>query len=130
MGGAVAAIDSGFIQTEIARASYEAQRAIEDGDQTIVGVNSFTDGNEDQGPAIFRVDDRVVGEQHTALAAIRQERDAEDVSAALSELMSVAQSDGDLMPPILRTVKAYATTGEICGVLREVFGEYKPPTVI
>jgi methylmalonyl-CoA mutase N-terminal domain/subunit len=44
--------------------------------------------------------------------------------------MSVAQSDGDLMPPILRTVKAYATTGEICGVLREVFGEYEPPTVI
>jgi methylmalonyl-CoA mutase N-terminal domain/subunit len=76
------------------------------------------------------VDDRVVGEQHTALAAIRQERNAEDVSAALSELMSVAQSDGDLMPPILRTVKAYATTGEICGVLREVFGEYEPPTVI
>ena len=130
MGGAVAAIDSGFIQTEIARAAYETQRAIEDGDQTIVGVNSFTDGNEDQGPAIFRVDDRVVGEQHTALAAIRQERNAEDVSAALSELMSVAQSDGDLMPPILRTVKAYATTGEICGVLREVFGEYEPPTVI
>lgn len=130
MGGAVAAIDSGFIQTEIARAAYEAQRAIEDGDQTIVGVNSFTDGNEDQGPAIFRVDDRVVGEQYAALAAIRQERDAEDVSAALSELMSVAQGDGDLMPPIIRTVKAYATTGEICGVLREVFGEYEPPTVI
>ncbi len=130
MGGAVAAIDSGFIQTEIARAAYEAQRAIEDGEQTVVGVNSFTDGNEDQGPAIFRVDDRVVGEQYAALAAIRQERDAEDVSAALSELRSVARGDGDLMPPILRTVKAYATTGEICSVLREVFGEYKPPTVI
>ena len=130
MGGAVSAIDSGFIQTEIARAAYEAQRAIEDGGQTVVGVNSFTEGNEDQGPAIFRVDDRVVGAQRGALAAIRDERNAEDVQAALEELRAVAASDGDLMPPILRSVKTYATTGEICGVLREVFGEYEPPTVI
>ena len=130
MGGAVAAIDSGFIQSEIARAAYEAQRAIEDGDQTIVGINAFTDGNEDQGPAIFRVDDRVVDEQCAALAAVRRDRDAEGASAALSQLQSVAQGDGDLMPPILRCVKAYATTGEICGVLREVFGEYQPPTII
>ncbi len=130
MGGAVTAIDNGFIQTEIARAAYEAQRAIEDGDQTVVGVNSFMEGNEDQGPAIFRVDDRVVGAQRDALAAVRNERNAEDVQAALEELRAVATGDGDLMPPIFRSVKVYATTGEICGVLRGVFGEYEPPTVI
>ena len=69
-------------------------------------------------------------EQKNALASVRQERDPKDVAAALAELQSVAEGDGDLMPPILRSVKAYATTGEICGVLREVFGEYQPPTVI
>jgi methylmalonyl-CoA mutase N-terminal domain/subunit len=126
MGGAVAAIESGFIGKEIAQAAYEAQRAVETGDQIVVGVNAYTDGNEDQSPAIFRVANRVVEAQRTSLADVRQKRDAEAVQAALAELRAVAQGDGDLMQPILRSVKAYATVGEVCGVLRDVFGEYTP----
>jgi methylmalonyl-CoA mutase N-terminal domain/subunit len=130
IGGAVAAIEQGLIQKEIAQAAYEAQQAVESGEQVIVGVNAYTDGNEDQSAAIFRVDDRVVEEQRQSLERVRAERDGEAVAAALAELRAVAQGSGDLMPPILRSVKAYATTGEICGTLRDVFGEYSPPVEV
>ena len=130
VGGAVAAIEQGLIQKEIAQAAYEAQQAVESGEQVIVGVNAYTDGNEDQSPAIFRVDDRVVDEQRRSLERVRTERDGEAAAAALAELRVVAQGSGDLMPPILRSVKAYATMGEICGTLRDVFGEYSPPVEV
>ncbi len=127
IGGAVAAVENGVIQKEIAQTSYETQQSIESGEQVVVGVNSFTDGNEDQSLQVFRVDRRVVEEQRLSLERTRGERSAEDVGNALTELRAVAQGDGDLMPPILAAVRAYATTGEICGALRDVFGEYTPP---
>ncbi len=127
IGGAVAAVENGAIQKEIAQTSYETQQSIESGEQVVVGVNSFTDGNEDQSLQVFRVDRRVVEEQRLSLERTRGERSAEDVGNALTELRAVAQGDGDLMPPILAAVRAYATTGEICGALRDVFGEYTPP---
>ena len=127
IGGAVAAVENGVIQKEIAQTSYETQQSIESGEQVVVGVNSFTDGNEDQSLQVFRVDRRVVEEQRLSLERTRGERSAEDVGNALTELRTVAQGDGDLMPPILAAVRAYATTGEICGALRDVFGEYTPP---
>ena len=127
IGGAVAAVENGVIQKEIAQTSYETQQSIESGEQVVVGVNSFTDGNEDQSLKVFRVDRRVVEEQRLSLERTRGERSAEDVGNALTELRAVAQGDGDLMPPILAAVRAYATTGEICGALRDVFGEYTPP---
>ena len=129
-GGAVAAIEDGILQKEISQAAYQAQQTIESGDQIVVGVNAFTDGNEDQSPAIFRVDNRVVEEQRVSLERVRAEREDAEVTASLNELRAVAASDGDLMPAILRSVKAYATTGEICGALREVFGEYSPPVEV
>ena len=127
IGGAVAAVENGVFQKEIAQTSYETQQSIESGEQVVVGVNSFTDGNEDQSLQVFRVDRRVVEEQRLSLERTRGERSAEDVGNALTELRAVAQGEGDLMPPILAAVRAYATTGEICGALRDVFGEYTPP---
>ena len=127
IGGAVAAVENGVFQKEIAQTSYETQQSIESGEQVVVGVNSFADGNEDQSLQVFRVDRRVVEEQRLSLERTRGERSAEDVGNALTELRAVAQGEGDLMPPILAAVRAYATTGEICGALRDVFGEYTPP---
>ncbi len=130
MGGAVTAIQNGVIQKEIAQASYEAQQSIENGEQVLVGVNSFTDGNEDQSLQVFRVDSRVVEEQRLSLERARAERSAEEVVNALAALRDAARGDADLMPPILAAVRAYATTGEICGALRDVFGEYTPPVEV
>ena len=130
MGGAVTAIENGVIQKEIAQASYETQKSIENGEQVVVGVNSFTDGNEDTSLQVFRVDNRVVAEQHQSLERVRGERSAEDVTNTLEGLRAAARGDGDLMQPILAAVRAYATTGEICTALRDVFGEYTPPVEV
>ena len=130
LGGAVTAIENGVIQKEIAQASYDMAQSIENGDQVVVGVNSFTDGNEDQSLQVFRVDNRVVAEQHQSLERVRAERSAEDVNNALEALRGAARSDGDLMEPILGAVRAYATTGEISEALRDVFGEYTPPVEV
>ena len=130
MGGAVTAIENGDIQKEIAQASYETQLSIENGEQVVVGVNSFTDGNEDTSLQVFRVDNRVVAEQHQSLERVRGERSAEDVTNTLEGLRAAARGDGDLMQPILAAVRAYATTGEISTALRDVFGEYTPPVEV
>ena len=130
MGGAVTAIENGDIQKEIAQASYETQLSIENGEQVVVGVNSFTDGNEDTSLQVFRVDNRVVAEQHQSLERVRGERSAEDVTTTLEGLRAAARGDSDLMQPILAAVRAYATTGEICTALRDVFGEYTPPVEV
>jgi methylmalonyl-CoA mutase N-terminal domain/subunit len=130
LGGAVTAIENGVIQKEIAQASYDVQQSIESGDQLVVGVNSFTDGNEDQSLQVFRVDNRVVAEQHQSLERVRAERSAEDVTNALEALRGAARGNDDLMEPILGAVRAYATTGEISGALRDVFGEYTPPVEV
>ncbi len=130
LGGAVTAVENGVIQKEIAQASYETQQSIENGDQLVVGVNSFTDGNEDTSLQVFRVDNRVVAEQHQSLERVKAERSAEDVTNALEALRAAARGNDDLMPPILGAVRAYATTGEICSALRDVFGEYTPPVEV
>ena len=94
MGGAVTAIENGVIQKEIAQASYETQQSIENGEQVVVGVNSFTDGNEDTSLQVFRVDNRVVAEQHQSLERVRGERSAEDVTNTLEGLRAAARGDG------------------------------------
>ena len=129
MGGAVAAIESGWMQDRIAEASWRHQRRVDDGDEVVVGVNDYREGGE-QPQTIFSVDRRLVDEQLARLARHRRERDAEAVAAALAALKAACAGDANLMPPILDAVRAYATLGEICGAMREVFGEYRPPTVI
>jgi methylmalonyl-CoA mutase N-terminal domain/subunit len=96
-----------------------------------VGVNKFQLDGEEPKP-IFRVDPEVERAQVQRLRAVKRERDDGAVAASLSRLRDAATADGDenLLPPILEAVKAYATVGEMCGVLREVFGDYQPPSVI
>ena len=129
MGGAVAAIESGWMQNQIAEASWRHQRRVDEGDEVVVGVNDYREGGE-QPQTIFSVDRRLVDEQLARLARHRRERDAGAAAAALAALRAACAGDANLMPPILDAVRAYATLGEICGAMREVFGEYRPPTVI
>tara|TARA_B100001750_G_scaffold241660_1_gene253592 strand:+ start:83 stop:832 length:750 start_codon:yes stop_codon:yes gene_type:complete len=130
LGGAVAAIEAGVIQREIAKASYESQLAVEEKKELVVGVNSFKDGNEDPSPAIFRVNRNSVDQQKISLEKIRKERDNSKVKKVLAELKSKASGSDDLMLPILDAVRSYATVGEICDALRTEFGSYSPPVEI
>jgi methylmalonyl-CoA mutase N-terminal domain/subunit len=129
MGGAVHAIESGWVQTQIAQASWEYQRRVDEKEEIVVGVNDYTDGGE-QRPSIFTVDRRLVEHQLKRLAHHRKERDAVRVTTSLDSLKAACRGTENLMPPILDAVRAYATLGEICGAMREVFGEYQAPTVI
>ena len=129
MGGAVAAIESGWMQNQIAEASWRHQQRVDEGDEVVVGVNDYREGGE-QPQTIFSVDRRLVDEQLARLERHRRERDAEAVAGALTALKAACAGEANLLPPILEAVRAYATLGEICGAMREVFGEYRPPTVI
>ncbi|MSP78693.1 MAG: methylmalonyl-CoA mutase [Dehalococcoidia bacterium] len=130
MGGAVAAIEKGFYQKEIQEAAYKYQKEIETGKRIIVGVNQFTEGNEESAP-FFRVDPNVVKAQVAKLHKLRTTRDSAAVKKSLAALKEATQnSSAPLMPRIVDAVKTYATTGEISGTMREVFGEYRPPVVI
>ncbi len=126
LGGALRAVEEGFVQREIHEAAYRTQRAIEAGDQVVVGVNRFV---TDEPPLeeLLRVDERVQAEQIERLRALRASRDSQQVQAILARIRQAAESpDAPLMPLFVEAVEAYATIGEICGVLREVFGEYQP----
>ncbi len=129
MGGALAAIEQGFIQQEIQDSAYRYQKEIERQDRVVVGVNRFT-VEEETTLRRLKVDPAVGERQAVRLAALRERRDGERVGALLARLKEAAQSDENLLLVILECVEAYATLGEICGALREVFGEYKPSAVI
>ncbi|MEW6667230.1 MAG: methylmalonyl-CoA mutase family protein [Thermodesulfobacteriota bacterium] len=124
MGGAAAAIEQGFIQREIQDSAYRYQREIEKGDRVVVGVNRFQVQGE-KPSNLLRVDPAVRTSQAEKLRKLRSGRNAGQVAKALAELEAAAKGKDNLMPPILNAVKAYATLGEICDVLRGVFGEYK-----
>lgn len=123
MGGAVKAVESGFIEDEIQDSAYRFQKAIESNDQIIVGVNRFESGGAPP-TNLLRVDPLVREMQINRLKKIKAERDSNAVDSALSSLRKCSQGNENLMPPILSAVRERVTLGEICGVLREVFGEY------
>jgi len=123
MGGAVQAVECGFIEEEIQNSAYEFQKAVESGEQVIVGVNRFQTGTAPP-TNLLRVDPAVREIQIQRLQQIRSTRDSAAVSRCLEELRRCASGTENLMPPILEAVKKRVTLGEICGVLREVFGEY------
>ena len=125
LGGAIKAIELGFVQREIGESAYRYQREIEEGSRVIVGVNRFISPQE-RLKSLLRVDPQVREKQMERLIALRGDRDDDEVRRALDELRSRAQGDGNLMPPISRCVEAHATLGEISDILRLVFGEYKP----
>jgi methylmalonyl-CoA mutase N-terminal domain/subunit len=128
LGGAVAAIEQGFIQREIQESAYAYQKAVESGERIVVGVNKFQVENE-RLPEIHKVDPEVERRQCAKLRELRANRDNGKVKQVLAELKEAAKGDENLMPYILECVRAYATLGEICGVLREVFGEYQPAVI-
>jgi methylmalonyl-CoA mutase N-terminal domain/subunit len=127
MGGAPVAIEQGYIQKEIQESAYTYQREIEQDERAVVGVNRFQI-QEEKPDNLLRVDPAVRLSQIEKLNLLKVERDSDRVKTSLSELKKVAERDQNLMIPILDAVKAYATLGEICDVLREVFGEYRQVT--
>ncbi len=124
-GGAVSAIEQGYMQRAIADAAYQYQQKVEQGEKIIVGVNQYMT-NEKIDVETLKVDDSIRERQIARLRKLRQRRDNTRVHRALKKLKSVARSDQNLMLPILEAVEAYATLGEISDTLREVFGEYVP----
>ncbi len=123
-GGVVAAIEGGFIQRQIENASYDYQQEIEKGERLIVGVNKFQ-VDEDCRPSLLKIDPTVEQQQVSNLAKVKANRNNERVALALAGLAKAADSDDNLMEPILTAVREYATLGEICNILRKVFGEYR-----
>jgi methylmalonyl-CoA mutase, N-terminal domain len=124
MGGAAAAIEKGFIQREIQDSAYQYQREIERGERVVVGLNRFQ-VQEEKPKNLLRVDPALRLSQIEKLQRLRSRRDQGLVTDALSALKKTAEGKDNLMEPILRAVKAYATLGEICDALRQVFGEYR-----
>ena len=124
-GGAVRAIESGFVQREIHLSALAAQRAIEAGASVVVGVNQFQ--TEEREPELFKPSDAARAEVLATLGRVRAERDGTRVDGSLRALEEAARGRVNLLPPIAIAVEAYATIGEICGRLERVFGRYKPP---
>ena len=126
LGGVLAAIESGFIQHEIHQSAYRQQQAIEAGESVVVGVNRYTLEEPVPEPE-FRLDPELERRQAASLRAVRARRDASRVAAALDRLEAAARASENVMEPMLECVRAYASIGEICGRLRDVFGSYRDP---
>lgn len=124
MGGALRAIEAGFIQGEIQRAAYEYQRSVESGERVIVGVNRFAMEEQGQIPA-FRLDPAMERAQVENVCAVRAARDAALWRLRIQELEAAARGTENLMPRVMAAAEAYATVGEISDTLRAVFGEYR-----
>lgn len=125
MGGAVAAIEQGYMQQEMAAHAYEYQHDVELGKRTVIGVNKFADNKKMAEQDVLTADLSVGERQVARLNRMKAGRDNAAVQAALAKLREAAKGTENLMPYLIDAVKTYATLGEICGVLREEFGEYK-----
>ncbi len=129
LGGMVRAVEKGFIQKEIQDSAYRYQKEIESGDRIIVGLNQFRI-EEEPPPKLLKVSPDLERRQVERTQKLRAERNESAVQQTLEELREAAGSEKNLMPYFLAAVKTYATLGEICGVLREVFGEYEESLVV
>jgi methylmalonyl-CoA mutase N-terminal domain/subunit len=129
MGGMVEAIERGFPQKEIAESAYRFQQSVERKEKVIVGVNDFVQENEPPIEILY-IDESASEKQLAKLDRLRKSRDADAVSRALDRLRAAARASENVMPPILDAVRAYATVGEMCDALREVWGEYEEVPVI
>jgi methylmalonyl-CoA mutase N-terminal domain/subunit len=124
MGGMVRAIERGQVQRQIEQAAYEYGQSVEEKQRIIVGVNEFVSDEETE-VDLFEVSEEVRNKQIEGIQKVKADRDQAKVDAALTKLREAAEGDANVMPPILEAVHAYATIGEICGVLRKTFGEYQ-----
>jgi methylmalonyl-CoA mutase N-terminal domain/subunit len=124
MGGAVKAIEQGFIQEEIARSAYAYNKAIESGEKVIVGVNKFSSKEQD-GTTLLKIDDSIRLGQVAKLKALREKRDNVKVQTCLEHIKNAALGGDNLMPPVIEAVEQLCTLGEISDTLRAIWGEYK-----
>jgi methylmalonyl-CoA mutase N-terminal domain/subunit len=129
MGGALKAIEKGYIQGEIARSAYDYQKAVDSGEQVVVGVNKFAT-EEENVPETLEIGVETERKQVERLKRLKKERGNQRVSQVLGRVRSVAKSDENIMPVMIGAVKAYATVGEISDALREAFGEYREPSIL
>jgi len=130
MGGAIRAIESGYIQREIMESAYRYQKEIEARERVVVGVNEYVMEEEKRALKLLKVDPAVRDRQIARLQEVRRRRDNAKVGELLAKLEEAARGSDNLMPVILECVEAYATLGEICDVLRKVFGEYRAPVLL
>ncbi len=124
MGGALAALEGGFQQREIAEAAYRYQMAVEEKREVVVGVNAYQ-AEEELPTAVLRIDPAAERDQVDRLRALRERRDAGRAASSLRDLTAGAREDRNLMPQILGCVRAEVTLGEISDALRQVYGEYR-----
>jgi methylmalonyl-CoA mutase, N-terminal domain len=123
MGGAVAAIEAGFVQAEIEASAFRHQAAVEAGERVVVGVNRFTEDDSER-VELLQFDPESERRQRERTARVRAERDAAAVEQSLSQIVRTAESDANLLPALREALRVRATVGEICGVLRELWGTY------
>jgi methylmalonyl-CoA mutase N-terminal domain/subunit len=128
-GGMIKAIEDGYVQRQIQESAYAAQKRVESGENVVVGVNQYR-VEEPEPEGILHVDPAVEAEQVKSLAEVKAGRDGEAIAESLGKLGAAAATPDNLVPYILEAVRAYATLGEISGVLREVFGEYRERVVV
>jgi methylmalonyl-CoA mutase N-terminal domain/subunit len=129
MGGMVEAVEKGFPQREIQESAYQYQKALERGEQTIVGVNKYAIENEGQEVPILVIDESVRHQQVERLEETRTRRDAGEVARTLEAVRKAAQRGENTMPSTIEAVRAYATLGEICSALRDIYGVYEEPAI-
>jgi methylmalonyl-CoA mutase N-terminal domain/subunit len=129
LGGVIPAIEAGYFQTEIARSAYRHQREIDAGQRIIVGINDYQ-LDEPLSIPLLKMDPEGYERQVSRLNKVKRERDNDELGRRLDALRQATEGTENLMPHILEAVRAYGTLGEICGVLREVFGEYREPVIV
>jgi methylmalonyl-CoA mutase N-terminal domain/subunit len=128
MGGALEAIEKGYVQREIANSAYDYQKAVDSGEQAVVGVNKYVAGGEETRETL-EIGEETEIKQVESLRRLKKERDNRKVKEILDRVLSVAGSDENVMPAMIEAVKAYATVGEISDALRKAFGEYREPNI-
>jgi methylmalonyl-CoA mutase N-terminal domain/subunit len=129
IGGMIEAIEAGYVQTEIQKAAYRFCQEVEEGKRIIVGVNKYRI-DEDRPDNLLRISREVQDEQVAFLQRVRSERSSQDVAEKLAALKRTAEGEDDLMPVILEAVRSYASVGEICDTLRNVFGEHRERIIL
>lgn len=129
MGGTLAAIENGYLQREIHKSAYEYQKAVENGEIAVIGVNKFVTGQTATKYSILKVASELVKKQIRKIRMVKQRRNNKKVKVLLNDLKKAAIENLNLMKPILKCVKEYATIGEISDTLREVYGEYKEKNI-
>ena len=129
MGGMVEAVERGFPQREIQESAYQYQKALEAGDQTIIGVNKYQMEEGKSDLPILVIDESVRAHQIERLEKTRQRRDGAAVSKSLDALRRAADKNENTMPATIEAVRCYATLGEICSALRDVYGVYEEPAI-